>query len=85
MYAEECLKAEVIQEAMAKSSKSFRTQLMTQEVVENRKKSVASAWRTLLISETCFRYTLKLSAENEKIADLLLGLIQNQRNSGFGL
>jgi putative transposase len=47
--------------------------------------SIALACRTFLISETCYRYTPKLSVDNAKIADLLLGLTQNQRNWGFGL
>lgn len=58
---------------------------MAQEVVINKKISIALACRTFLISETCYRYTPKLSVENEKIADLLLGLTQNQRSWGFGL
>ncbi|MFT7505432.1 MAG: putative transposase [Gammaproteobacteria bacterium] len=58
---------------------------MAQEVVINKKMRIASACRTFLISETCYRYTPKLSVENKKIADLLLGLTQNQRNWGFGL
>ena len=37
------------------------------------------------ISETCFRYLPKLSAENAEIADWLIRLTNNQRNWGFGL
>jgi putative transposase len=33
-----------------------------------------------LIGKICYLHPLKLSVENEKIADLLLGLTQNQRN-----
>jgi putative transposase len=58
---------------------------MAQEVVINKKMSIALAYRTFLISETCCQYTRTLSAENEKIAVLLLSLTQNQRNWGFGL
>jgi putative transposase len=58
---------------------------MVQEVVTNKKLSIVSACRASLISETCYRYRLKLSVEDEKIADLLLGLTQNQRNWEFGL
>ena len=47
--------------------------------------SITSACRTFLISETYYRYIHKLSAENEKTADLLLGLTQDQRNWGFCL
>ena len=38
-----------------------------------------------MISETCYRYTPKLSDENKEIAALLLDLSQCQRNWGFGL
>ena len=37
------------------------------------------------ISETCYRYQLKLNNENAIIADWLLRLTQNNRNWGFGL
>jgi putative transposase len=33
----------------------------------------------------CYQYSLKLRTENQKIADLLLILTQNQRNWEFGL
>ena len=37
------------------------------------------------ISQTCFRYQAKQSAENVQIADHLIRLTHNQRNWGFGL
>jgi len=37
---------------------------------------------SLMISETCYRYTPKLSDENKEIAALLLDLSQWQRNWG---
>ena len=37
------------------------------------------------ISQTCYRYQAKQSAENVEIADHLLRLTHNQRNWGFGL
>jgi putative transposase len=58
---------------------------MAHEAVINKKMRIAPACRTLSIRETCYRYIPKLSVDNEKIADLLLGLTQNQRNWGFGL
>jgi len=36
--------------------------------------SIALACRASDVSETCYRYSPKLDAENEQIADLLLGL-----------
>ena len=65
--------------------KASERKLMAQGVVKSKKMSIALACRPFLISETCYRYTPKLSSENEKIADLLLGLTQSQRNWGFGL
>ncbi len=47
--------------------------------------SVALACRTFEVSETCYRYTRKLDGENERIADLLVGLTQARRSWGFGL
>jgi putative transposase len=47
--------------------------------------SIALACRTFGISETCYRYEAKLSDENERIAGLLLGIVQVHRTWGFGL
>jgi putative transposase len=37
------------------------------------------------VSETCYRYGPKLRAENEEIADLLVGLTDARKTWGFGL
>ena len=47
--------------------------------------SIRLACRAFNISETCYRYRAKLSAENAQIADWLVRLTHNQRNWGFGL
>ena len=47
--------------------------------------SIRKACWLFSISETCYRYQLKLNDENVIIADWLLGLTQNNRNWGFGL
>ena len=47
--------------------------------------SVALACRTFGVSETCYRYAPKLSDENERIAELLIGLTLVHRTWGFGL
>lgn len=47
--------------------------------------SVRLACRAFGISETCYRYTPKLSDENAEIADWLVRLTHSQRNWGFGL
>lgn len=45
--------------------------------------SVRLACECLGISESCYRYTAKLSEENAQIADWLLRLTQTWRNWGF--
>lgn len=58
---------------------------MAHQVVEQRGLSIRLACLTFGISQTCYRYQPKLSAENEEIADHLIRLTHNQRNWGFGL
>jgi putative transposase len=58
---------------------------MAETAVARRGVSIALACRTFCVSETCYRYAPKLVAENEEIADLLLGLTNARRNWGFGL
>ena len=65
--------------------KASERKVLAHEVVSINKMSIALACRTFMISETCYRYTPKLSDENEEIAALLLDLSQCQRNWGFGL
>ena len=65
--------------------KASERKVLAHEVVSTNKMSISLACRTFMISETCYRYTPKLSDENEKIAALLLDLSQCQRNWGFGL
>lgn len=40
---------------------------------------LALAYRTFGLSETCYRYSRKLHAENERIGDLLSGLAKVHR------
>ena len=47
--------------------------------------SIALACRALGVSETCFRYSPTRDAENEQIADLLIGLTKTRETWGFGL
>ena len=63
--------------------KASERKVLAHEVVSTNKMSISLACRTFMISETCYRYTPKLSDENEKIAALLLDLSQCQRNWGF--
>lgn len=54
-------------------------------VVRERAVTVRLACDTFGVSQTCYRYQAKGSAENEVIADWLIKLTHNQRNWGFGL
>jgi len=58
---------------------------MAKKAVAERSISIRFACRVFQISETCYRYKRKLSAENIRIADWLIRLTHNQRNWGFGL
>jgi len=58
---------------------------MAKQIVKQGKVSIRLACETYGISETCYRYQARLSADNRIIADWLLRLTHNQRNWGFGL
>ena len=58
---------------------------MAETAVDRRKISIAMACRTFGVSETCYLYGPKLRAENEEIADLLVGLTDARKTWGFGL
>jgi len=57
---------------------------MAQRTVE-KGVSIRLACLAFGISQTCYRYQAKQSAENVEIADHLIRLTHNQRNWGFGL
>lgn len=65
--------------------KASERKMMAKEVLVNHAVSISLVCRIFSISETCYRYQSKLNSDNEKIANLLLGLTQSQRNWGFGL
>ncbi|NMG34553.1 IS3 family transposase [Azoarcus sp. TTM-91] len=86
MYAEERLKAEIVNEALEKKVvKPSRRREMAHQAVQQRGASIRVACAAFGISETCYRYQAKCSAENAEIADHLIRLTHNQRNWGFGL
>jgi len=58
---------------------------MAIRAVRERAVTVRLACDTFGVSQTCYRYQAKGSAENEAIADWLIKLTHNQRNWGFGL
>jgi putative transposase len=58
---------------------------MAEKAVAERGVSIALACRAFGVSETCYRYSPKLDEENERIADLLVGLTQTRSGWGFGL
>ena len=58
---------------------------MAGTAVAKHRVSIALACRAFGVSETCFRYGPKLHCENERIADLLIGLTNAKKTWGFGL
>ena len=58
---------------------------MAETAVVRRGASVALACRAFGVSETCYLFRPKLRAENEEIADLLVGLTEARKTRGFGL
>ncbi|MFV0292825.1 MAG: IS3 family transposase, partial [Paracoccus sp. (in: a-proteobacteria)] len=86
MFAELSMQNELLKEALGKkvTGPSQRRE-MAANAVERRQVSIALSCRTFGISETCYRYSPKLKAENELIADLLIGLTEARKTWGFGL
>ena len=58
---------------------------MAKEAVKDKGVTVRLACAAFKVSERCYRYKPKASAENAEIADQLVTLTHNQRNWGFGL
>lgn len=58
---------------------------MAKQAIEKHRISIRLACVCLGISETCFRYESKLSAENKQVVDWLLRLTQANKRWGFGL
>ncbi|WP_419779002.1 IS3 family transposase [Maridesulfovibrio sp.] len=86
MYAEERLKAEIVKEALGKKVvKPSCRRKMAKAAVKEEKVNIRQACEAFSISQTCYRYEPKLSAENELVTDWLVRLTHNQRNWGFGL
>ena len=81
MYAEMSMQADLLKEALSKNRSAISTPILFRKSLEMAEKavartgvSIALACRTFGVSETCYRYSLRLSDENEMIADLLTGL-----------
>ena len=58
---------------------------MARAAVNGGRTTIGHACRTFGVSQTCYRYQPRRSADNEQIADWLIRLTHNQRNWGFGL
>ncbi|WP_392561517.1 IS3 family transposase [Orbus sturtevantii] len=86
MYAEERLKAEIIQEAMGKKVvKPACRRLMAKQAVTHHSISIRLVCALFNISETCYRYESKNNDENALIAKQLIELTEENRDWGFGL
>lgn len=68
-----------------KSGKAILPTRVAQQCVEQQGTSIRLACLAFGISQTCYRYQAKQSADNVEIADHLVRLTHNQRNWGFGL
>jgi putative transposase len=53
---------------------------MAQKAIQEKQLNIRQACEAFAISQTCYRYEPKLSAENELIADCLIRLTHSQRN-----
>ena len=58
---------------------------MAKTAMKGKDVSIRQVCEAFCVSQGCFRYAPKLSHDNARIAELLLGLTQSQRNWGFGL
>jgi putative transposase len=58
---------------------------MAKQAVAVRGVPIKLACQAFVISEGCYRYESKQSAENDEVADWLIRLTDNNRNWGFGL
>ncbi|KFG94918.1 hypothetical protein GQ56_0123595, partial [Burkholderia paludis] len=58
---------------------------MAMHAVSSRGISIRLACEAFGISQACYRYVSRRSAENDEIANWLLRLTDNHRNWGFGL
>ncbi len=99
MYAEKSRQNDFLKEALGKSgeavhcpaghcpamSREGQGREMAEWAVRYRSVGIALACRTFSISETCYRYQLELSDENELIADWLVALTNAKKTWGFGL
>jgi putative transposase len=70
---------------LEKITRPAKRRELAEDAVPQKAVSVALGCRTFGVSETCYRYSPKLDLENERIADLLVGLTQARRTWGFGL
>ncbi|MDR9498531.1 MAG: IS3 family transposase [Hydrogenovibrio sp.] len=86
MYAEECLKSQIRQEALeGKVVKPSQRKEMAVNVVASQGVSIRLACDIFGISQTCYRHRPKQKSENGCIADWLLRLTTTNRRWGFGL
>jgi putative transposase len=58
---------------------------MANKAVTERGSCIRVACEAFRISESCYRYALKLDAENDEVANWLIRLTDNHRNWGFGM
>ncbi|HHX90286.1 MAG TPA: IS3 family transposase [Paracoccus sp.] len=86
MFADLSMQADLLREALGKKlTRPAARRTLAENAVATRGVSIALACRAFGVSETCFRYSPTRDAENEQIADLLVGLTRARKTWGFGL
>jgi len=72
-------------QAKARIRRKAQRRELAEKAVAQRGVSIALACRAFGVSETCYRYSPQRNADNDEIADLLLGLVKAKKTWGFGL
>lgn len=86
MFADLSMQADLLREALAKKiARPAARRTLAVNAVATRGVSIALACRAFGVSKTCFRYNPKRDAENERIANLLVGLTKSRKTWGFEL
>jgi putative transposase len=84
MYADLSM-ADLLKEALEKMSRPAQRRELAENAVAQKEASIALACRAFGVSETCYRYSPHRNEENERIADLRVGLTKAHKTWGFGL
>ena len=86
LYVEAQIKADIVAAALAKKTlRPSRRREVARWAIEEKGLSIRLACEAFGLSESGSRYVPQRNVENQRIADWLVRLTDNQRNWGFGL